>query len=46
VPFAVQWPVVALGIGIGALVAATFSLLPLLADTRHLAAARTAPRRR
>jgi putative ABC transport system permease protein len=31
VPFAVQWPVVALGVGIGALVAATFSLLPLLA---------------
>jgi putative ABC transport system permease protein len=31
VPFAVQWPVVLLGIAIGALVAATFSLLPLLA---------------
>jgi putative ABC transport system permease protein len=31
VPFAVQWPVVAIGLGIGALVAATFSLLPLLA---------------
>jgi putative ABC transport system permease protein len=31
VPFAVQWPVVAAGIGIGALVAATFALLPLLA---------------
>jgi putative ABC transport system permease protein len=31
VAFAVQWPVVALGVAIGALVAATFSLLPLLA---------------
>jgi putative ABC transport system permease protein len=31
VAFAVQWPVVAVGIAIGALVAATFSLLPLLA---------------
>ncbi|CAN5716521.1 ABC transporter permease [soil metagenome] len=31
VEFAVQWPVVGLGIGIGAIVAATFSLLPLLA---------------
>jgi putative ABC transport system permease protein len=31
VAFAVQWPVIAMGIAIGALVAATFSLLPLLA---------------
>jgi putative ABC transport system permease protein len=31
VAFAVQWPVVLLGIAIGAVVAATFSLLPLLA---------------
>jgi putative ABC transport system permease protein len=31
VPFAVQWPVVLAGIAIGALVAATFALLPLLA---------------
>jgi putative ABC transport system permease protein len=31
VPFSVQWPVVALGLLIGALVAAAFSLLPLLA---------------
>lgn len=31
VPFSVQWEVVLLGVGIGALVAATFSLLPLLA---------------
>jgi putative ABC transport system permease protein len=30
VAFAVQWPVVLVGVGIGALVAATFSLLPLL----------------
>jgi putative ABC transport system permease protein len=30
-PFSVQWPVVLLGIAIGAVVAATFSLLPLLA---------------
>jgi putative ABC transport system permease protein len=31
VPFAVQWPVIGIGIAIGALVAATFALLPLLA---------------
>jgi putative ABC transport system permease protein len=31
VPFAIQWSVVLLGLGIGALVAATFALLPLLA---------------
>jgi putative ABC transport system permease protein len=31
VAFAVQWDVVAIGVGIGALVAATFALLPLLA---------------
>lgn len=31
IAFAVQWPVVGLGVAIGALVAATFSLLPLLA---------------
>jgi putative ABC transport system permease protein len=31
VPFAIQWPVVLIGLSIGALVAATFSLLPLLA---------------
>jgi putative ABC transport system permease protein len=31
VPFAIHWPVVAAGVGIGALVAAVFSLLPLLA---------------
>jgi putative ABC transport system permease protein len=31
VPFAVQWPVVGIGLLIGAVVAATFSLLPLLA---------------
>jgi putative ABC transport system permease protein len=31
VPFAVQWNVVLIGIAIGALVAATFALLPLLA---------------
>jgi putative ABC transport system permease protein len=31
VPFAVQWHVVGIGIAIGALVAATFALLPLLA---------------
>jgi putative ABC transport system permease protein len=30
VPFAVQWHVVAIGLAIGAIVAATFSLLPLL----------------
>jgi putative ABC transport system permease protein len=31
VPFAIQWSVVIIGLAIGALVAATFSLLPLLA---------------
>jgi putative ABC transport system permease protein len=31
VPFSVQWPVVLIGLGIGAVVAATFALLPLLA---------------
>ncbi|MBR9989610.1 MAG: ABC transporter permease [Gemmatimonadetes bacterium] len=31
VPFAVQWDVVMVGVGIGAIVAATFALLPLLA---------------
>ncbi|HSJ29985.1 MAG TPA: FtsX-like permease family protein [Longimicrobiales bacterium] len=31
VPFAVQWDVVAIGVATGALVAATFALLPLLA---------------
>ena len=31
IPFSVQWPVVLAGIAIGAVVAATFSLLPLLA---------------
>lgn len=31
VPFAIRWSVVAIGIGVGALVAATFALLPLLA---------------
>ena len=31
VPFAVQWDVVLIGVAIGALVAATFALLPLLA---------------
>jgi putative ABC transport system permease protein len=31
VPFAVQWDVVLVGVGIGSLVAATFALLPLLA---------------
>jgi putative ABC transport system permease protein len=31
VAFAVQWPVIAMGVAIGAIVAAAFSLLPLLA---------------
>jgi putative ABC transport system permease protein len=31
VPFTIQWTVVLIGLGIGALVAATFSLMPLLA---------------